>query len=390
MTRTARVLGLVSGKDEGHHRGGGHRFARTILHLGIRINGTNDHPGFQGFNLTDPLKIESKAKIDLMAAELGTARTGVAAAHATVRDPRINLYPLFYDTSHGVLKKEWALGSDFKGRLRHVPFQLGSRPDDRPARDPATYSEKSVGFFDGSKEMLQNGMMQMATYDCDNPYVFSMMTRHHQRDLHHGLHRRSPVWRRRVVRRDRSRERTRPPARRTARSGMCKQMIGGKLAQSMGMPRIPMMRMDGVEFMQMMAIREGAVAEGCNPMMQIFGLPTRLRSDGHQLYSRDEIRQHFAKSMQQSFFTPVRGRNDLDEPGHGRSEPVPSTLGRVFGISTQIVKNPGNPNHVNKFDFGATCRNPMTGRDIPLRRFHAGIYEPHQYRGKLKTAAGVC
>ena len=42
--------------------------------------------------------------------------------------------------------------------------------------DPATTAPNSVGFFDGNKEMLQNGMMQMANYDCDNPYIFNMMT----------------------------------------------------------------------------------------------------------------------------------------------------------------------------------------------------------------------
>ena len=50
--------------------------AGTGSNLGIRLNGTNDHPPFNGFHLTDPFKIESKAKIDLVAAELNAARSG--------------------------------------------------------------------------------------------------------------------------------------------------------------------------------------------------------------------------------------------------------------------------------------------------------------------------
>ena len=336
----------------------------TGSNLGIRINGTNDHPGFQGFNLTDPLKIETKQKIELMAAELGTERTGVAAAHGTVRDPRINLYPLFYDTSHGVLKKEWALGSNSKGGCVMCHSSSAIDPMTGQPADPATYNPLSVGFFDGSKEMLQNGMMQMATYDCDNPYVFSMMTgttnvtctKIYAGDPQYGG--------------DGSCNGTQPGTDPTTGQangtlGMCKQMIGGKLAQSMGMPADPMMRMDGVEFMQIMAVREGAVAEGCNPMMQMFGLPSGCASDGHQLYSRTEIRQHFAKSMEQSFFSPDVAGMPWTNPITGASEAVPPTLGRVFGISTQIAKNPGNPAHANKFDFGSTCRNPMTGSTFP-------------------------
>jgi hypothetical protein len=33
-------------------------------------------------------------------------------------------------------------------------------------------------------------------------------------------------------------------------------------------------------------------------------------------------------------------------------------MNRVFGI-INVGKNPGNPNHANKFDLGATCYNPL-------------------------------
>jgi len=334
------------------------RVAAANPGLGIRINGTNDHPGFQGFNLADPLKIESKEKIDLMAAELGTSGGGVAA-HATVRDPRINLYPLFYDTSHGVLAKEWALGSPSRGGCVMCHSTSGVDMMSGQPLDPATYSPKSVGFFDGNKEMLQNGFMQMAGYDCDNSYVFSMMTGGQSKTCDKIV---GPPYG------SGSCDGTQPgtnPDTGTANGtlGLCKQMIGGKLAQSMGMPADPMMRMDGVEFMQAMAIREGSVAAGCNPMMQFFGLPTGC--NGSEYFSRDEIRQHFAKSMQQSFFTPVVAGSTWTDPVSGATTTVPSTLGRVFGISAQIGKNPSNANHVNKFDFGTTCRNPMTGQTFP-------------------------
>jgi mono/diheme cytochrome c family protein len=320
----------------------------------LRLNGTNDHPPFQGFQLTDPMKIESKEKIDAMAAELGTARSGVAASHGTVRDPRISLYPTFFDPSHGVPSTEWALGSPAKGGC--LMCHSSSNPSS------PSYSPYSVGFFDSEKELLQNGMMQMANADCDNPYLFNMMT---TGDPYAGT---APTCI----------ETTPPPAGTglcdgTARGttstgamngtlGLCKQQIGGMLAQQMGMTPDSMMRMDGVEFMQMMAIREGMSAphagspNGCNPMMQIFGLPTGCT--GAEYYSRSEIKLHFAKNLQQSTFNPVVAGSTWTNPITGVTGPVPATMNRVFGIIS-VGKNPGNPNHANKFDLGATCYNPL-------------------------------
>ena len=339
--------------------------------FGIRINGTNEHPGFQGFQLTDPLKIESKAKIDAVAAELASARTGVVAEHSVVRDARINLYPLFYDTSHGVVPNEYALGSPSRGGCVMCHSTSAKNPMTGQPVDPTTYSDKSVGFFDGTKEMLQNGFMIMASYDCDNPYIFTLMTTGQTTTLA------SPTCLETTPPEmggtglcDGTAKGTTSLGAQNGTMGLCKETIGGKLAQSMGMPADPMMRMDGVEFMQMMAVREGASLHSCNPMMQIFGLPTNCNPEDY--YSRSEISLYFAKSMQQSFFTPSVAGAAWNDPT-GATTTVPSTLGRVFGVSTQIKKNPGNANHQNVFDFGATCRNPLDGSRFPCSTAMPGM-----------------
>ena len=324
--------------------------------FGIRINGTNDHPPFQGFQLTDPLKIESKAKIDAVAAELASARTGVVAEHSALRDARINLYPLFYDTSHGVVDKTFALGAPSKGGCIMCHSSSAVNPMTGQPVDPATYSPYSVGFFDGSKDMLQNGMMQMANYDCDNPYLFTLMTTGQTTTLATPTCvEPSPI----TGLCDGSAYGTTSLGAQNGTMGLCKQQIGAGLAQQMGMTPDPNLRMDGVEFMQMMAIREGASAHNCNPMMQIFGLATNCAPADY--YSRAEIKLYFAKSMQQSFFTPAMAGQPWTDPVTGLASTVPSTLGRVYGVSAQIKKNPNNPAHLNVFDFGATCRNPLTG-----------------------------
>jgi hypothetical protein len=336
--------------------------------LGIRINGTNDHPPFQGFQLTDPMKIESKAKIDLMATELGNASRTGAGSHGTVRDPRINLNPIFFDVSHGVPSKEWALGSPSKGGCIMCHSSSAINPMTGQPVDPATYSPYSVGFFDGSKELLQNGMMQMANYDCDNPYIFTMMTTGQTTTLATPtcIETTPPPYGTGLC--DGTARGTTSTGAMNGTMGLCKQQIGGGLAQQMGMTPDAMLRMDGVEFMQMMAIREGGSAptlakpNGCNPMMQIFGLPTGC--DGSEYYSRAEIKLYFAKSLEQSTFTPVVAGSNWTNPITGLAGTVPTTMGRVTGL-VSVAKNPSNPAHANKFDLGATCRNPLDGSRFP-------------------------
>ena len=183
-----------------------------------------------------------------------------------------------------------------------------------------------------------------------------------------------------------------PWARRTAPWVCVNRRSVAGLAQQMGMPADPMMRMDGVEFMQMMAIREGGSAphagspNGCNPMMQIFGLPTGCT--GAEYYSRGEIKLYFAKSLQQSFFTPAMAGQTWTNPVTGGLS-GPGNPGQSVRRIRTIKKNPGNPAHVNMFDFGATCRNPLDRLDVPVQRSNAGHDEPHQHRGEFEPASGL-
>ena len=67
------------------------------------------------------------------------ARSGVVASHSAVRDARMNLYPLFYDTSHGVVEKELALGAPSKGGCV-MCHSSSAEPDDRSAPRSCNYS----------------------------------------------------------------------------------------------------------------------------------------------------------------------------------------------------------------------------------------------------------
>ncbi|MBI5741358.1 MAG: hypothetical protein HZA16_11660, partial [Nitrospirae bacterium] len=325
--------------------------------FGIRLNGTNDHPPFQGFQLTDPLKIESKAKIDAMAAELATARSGVLASHGTVRDPRLSLYPTMFDPSHGIPTKEWALGSPSRG---------GCEMCHSTSAEPS-----SVGFFDGSKELLKNPMMQMADYDCggdDMSFDAGGWANADHPDWMCGMFDAAQMGGNENGTCDQTEQMA------------CRTYIATNLFPMFGMPAdignaFPI---DGVAMMQMMAIREGATAAGCNPIYSFFGFPNGTDHgqmgtngcdanpmDGYfDYYSRDEIRLHYKKNLQQSTFSPVVAGSNWTNPVTGAAGTVPSTMNRVWGI-VGVTKNPGNPAHVNKFDLGATCYNPMDGSTFP-------------------------
>ena len=309
--------------------------------FGIRLNGTNDHPLFEGFQLTDPMKIESKEKIDAMADELANYTGAGYAAHAKVRDPRLNLSPTFFDPSHGVVKKEWAIGSPAKGGC--VMCHSSSDPSS------PNYSPYSVGFFDGSKELLKNGMMQMADADCDNPLFASMFQgANGQWDCIEP----SPF----TGQCDTTAYGTTSTGLANGEVGACKEFFANMLMPAFGISPNPGFRMDGIEFMQMMAIQEGATGRGCNPMMQLFGQPTGCQMTDY--YGRNEIRAHFQKNLQQSKFSPVVAGSSWISPITNQPGAVPSTMGRVFGIIS-VGKNPSNAAHANKFDLGATCYNPM-------------------------------
>ena len=332
--------------------------------LGIRLNGTNDHPLFEGFQLTDPLKIESKTKIDLLAAELANSTGAGYATHSKVRDPRMNLFPIFFDPSHGVVRSRWALGGDKSGGC------ISCHSSSNPASP--NYSSRSIGFFDGSKDMMKNGMMQAADYDCEtNPMLIQAFDGDHNGFLSciepmPGM----PAC-------GSSAEFDAYASGYTSMGepngevGQCKKYVADGLMQAFGVQNsTPGAAMDGIEFMQMMATREGTYAAGCNPMLRMFGYadggsskvmpPTGTGCQQSDYFSRAEIRQHFQKNLQQSKFNPVVAGKTWVNPITNTSGGVPATMNRVFGI-VAVGKNPTNTAHVNKFDLAATCYNPMDG-----------------------------
>jgi PKD repeat protein len=80
------------------------------------------------------------------------------------------------------------------------------------------------------------------------------------------------------------------------------------------------MAVDGVAMMQMFAIREGAMALGCDPRMNFFGIFNGTEN-GHfpadngckpaDYFTRGEIRQHFAKNLQQVTGNKVFGNYNV-------------------------------------------------------------------------------
>ena len=216
----------------------------------IRLNGTSDMPPFQGFQLTDPLKIDSAAKITAMRAELATTGAGLAT-HNAYPDTKLNMQPFFFDPSHGVVAKGKALG----------------------ANGCTDCHSATSDFFNMTKDMLKNGMMQMADYDCggdDTTYNTGGFAN-------------------------------------TPTSGMCgmfdaaadggnedgtcdqpemmacRGYIATNLFPMFGMPAdvATAMPVDGIQMMQLMAVKEGAMAQGCDTRMQFFGLDTGCAPAAH-------------------------------------------------------------------------------------------------------------
>ncbi len=267
--------------------------------FGIRINETNDVAAFNGFQLTDPLKIESAAKIAAMRAELLGTGAGLAT-HSAYVDPKMNLQPFFFDPSHGITDSSLALGSPSAGGC--VMCHSSSVPGN------PNYSPYSVGFFDGQKELLKNGFMQMADYDCGGDDM-------HQ--LNASLYGNTPGgW---------TAANTMCQMFDSNASGTCdgdellacKTYIASNLFPMFGMPAdiSTAMPVDGIDMMQMFSIREGSFALGCNPVYSFFGFPTAGRMTGPgsmtngtgptngceatDFYSRDETRLYYKKNLQQ-------------------------------------------------------------------------------------------
>jgi hypothetical protein len=232
----------------------------------IRLNGTSDMPPFQGFQLTDPLKIDSAAKIAAMRAELATTGAGLAT-HNAYPDTKLNLQPFFFDPSHGVVAKGKALG----------------------ANGCTDCHSASADFFNMNKDMLKNGMMQMADYDCggdDTTYntggfantptsgMCGMFDSAQMGGNGNGICDQTEMM-------------------------ACRGYIATNLFPMFGMPAdvANVMPVDGINMMQLFAVREGAMASGCDTRMSFFGMDTGcLPAD---MYSRDEIRAYYKKNLQQ-------------------------------------------------------------------------------------------
>ena len=336
---------------------------------GIRINGTNDHPPFDGFQLTDPFKVNRDNMIKAVAAELGTDRSTATnfGKHSKVTDPRLNLMPLYFDPSHGVTAKEYALGGTAGGgcvscHSSSIPC-LQMNADMTCATPNPSYSSKSIGFFDNEHETLKNLMSQFADYDCGEP-GWNNATQPTYCAMFDGAISGLPNG---TCEDD--------------EQGACKAyVVNAGFAQVTGYPAINVsqygVRMDGLDFMGVFAIREGGHDHGCDPRFQLFGMDISAACstngnpmtgtcsgpcDWGYMYSRQEIRDHYQIRLQQSTFPTTVGGSWVN-PITNVSGPVPTTMNRVYGIAPFLAKNPMNPNHANKFDMGKICwKNPMMG-----------------------------
>src|SRR3989304_3325313 len=111
--------------------------------------------------------------------------------------------------------------------------------------------------------------------------------------------------------------------------GACKAyVVNAGFAQVTGYPAINVsqygVRMDGLDFMGVFAIREGGHDHGCDPRFQLFGMDISAACstngnpmtgtcsgpcDWGYMYSRQEIRDHYQIRLQQSTFPTNVGGN---------------------------------------------------------------------------------
>jgi PKD repeat protein len=316
----------------------------------IRMNGTNDHPPFQGFQLTDPWKIDSAAKITAMRAELAGTGAGFAA-HDSIADARMNLQPFFFDPSHGITEKEAALGSPAAGGCIMCHSTSAINPQTMQPVDPTTYSPKSVGFFDGTLNLAKNGMMIMADYDCGGTDAQYGQGAPGPAGWSNATH---PDWMCGMF--DAAQMGGNGDGTCDAGELMnCRAYVGMNLFPQFGMPadiggtmdatgiHPGAFPVDGVNMMQLFAIREGAMThqpQGCDTRMLFFGIPNGVgpnangcAADGSDFFSRDEIRAHFKKNLQQVIVGGAK---------------------KVFGNMK------AGPNFTT-YDIGSTCYNPQDG-----------------------------
>ena len=358
----------------------------------IRLNGGNLVPLFDGFSLADSWEIDTAAEVQAMVTEWENR------GHQNVD---LHIFTLDFDVTHGIVPKEWALG----GSARHGCVSCHS------SADPSSpnYSPYSVGFFEGLEQPLNNApglgvggydvmknwFALFADYDCTAYCGGGSMT---DADLFDPFTN-APRWGTACA--------TGSPmdmmddgnaTNGSATIDMCVGFMAQTFDAVMGFPAGTAMQMgmwDGIAGLQGFTIRETVSGStfGCNPfagpvngqVAQLTGqsvnncIPSSVTGscnvtaqvclDGFRaggwcaddadcsgalsdatelahnpnglLYSRAEARSHFKISLQQVF---VNGTPRVNWPIGGE-------------------QNPGNPAHVNKWNQGLVCYDPMTGAD---------------------------
>ena len=276
----------------------------------IRLNAANEFPLFDGFSLADHMAIDTKEKIDAMVDELASGTGKGVALHVAATDPRLRLVLPVFDPSHGVAPKQFALGAPEAGGC----VMCHSSSD----QTSPNYSPHSVGFFDGTYELLKNPMNQLADYDCDQ-----MCGLFGTADCTNPMH----------------------PA--------CRTFVGSQLMPGMGL------KMDGIDFIQMMTVKEFAyygqpANMACNPMMQLFdptnGSGALSNCTPDKTYTRDDARHAMKITLQQSTHNP----GGYQFPGLGSAnnrvimpitpDPNPATGQPTTWDQAQICIDPASPN----------------------------------------------
>jgi hypothetical protein len=278
--------------------------------VSFTINRATVIPLFDGFSLADALAIDTKADIDAMVDELENSNGAGMMPHARLTEPKIRMFQFFWDLSHGIVPKEYALGGSMSGGCIACHSSSQINPMTGNPVNPATYSPKSVGFFDMDQEILKHPLSQLADYDCTI-----------LKDLWFG-----------------------------GNLDACKNFVGNQLMPGMGLS------MDGIDFIQMMAIKEECQAQPggcqCNPMMQLFdtsGLWMNACDDDNNpsnglayMLTREEAKERFLTMLQQS---------------------KTGGVDRVTWPIT-VTKNPANPSHLNSWDQAQVCYNPQTQQPV--------------------------
>jgi hypothetical protein len=279
--------------------------------VSFTINRATVIPLFDGFTLADALAIDTKADIDAMVDELENSNGLGLMPHARLTQPKIRMFQFFFDVSHGIVPKQYALGGSMSGGC--ISCHSSSKPSD------PNYSPKSVGFFDMDQELLKHPLSQLADYDCED--INGLCALFDQQA--YGGNGDSVCDNSEKI--------------------ACKTYVGGQLMPGLGM------QMDGIDFIQMMAIKEGAPAD-CNPMMMLFDTSgswmnacdndSNPQNGLYYMLSRSEAKERFLTMLQQS------------------------KIGNVDRIywPISVTKNPSNPSHQNSWDQAQVCYNPLTGQ----------------------------